>query len=113
VKLAKSGPVSENGEIEVCATIKNTGHRTGKEVLQVYVGKDGSQVERAKKELKGFKKIELAAGLSSTVRIKIPVSSLSYFNESTHKWEVEKGGYTVYVGTASDDISGELAFEVK
>lgn len=110
----KSGAETKpNGTIEVSATIKNTGDRTGKEVLQIYVGKKDSRVERAVKELKGFQKIELAAGEQKTVSIKIPVSSLAFFDEEAHAWEIEKGGYTVYVGTASDDIAKELQIEVK
>ena len=110
----KSGAESTtDGTIEVSATIKNTGDRTGKEVLQVYVGKKDSRVERAVKELKGFQKIELAAGEQKSVSLKIPVSSLAFFDEEAHAWEVEKGGYTVYVGTASDNIAKELQLEVK
>lgn len=110
----KSGAESTTDDtIEVSATIKNTGDRTGKEVLQVYIGKKDSRVERAVKELKGFQKIELAAGEQKSVSIKIPVSSLAFFDEEAHAWEVEKGGYTVYVGTASDNIAKELQLEVK
>ena len=110
----KSGAESTtDGTIEVSATIKNTGDRTGKEVLQVYIGKKDSRVERAIKELKGFQKIELAAGEQKNVSIKIPASSLAFFDEEAHAWEVEKGGYTVYVGTASDNIAKELQLEVK
>ena len=110
----KSGAESTtDGTIEVSATIKNTGDRTGKEVLQVYIGKKDSRVERAVKELKGFQKIELAAGEQKSVSIKIPASSLAFFDEEAHAWEVEKGGYTVYVGTASDNIAKELQLEVK
>lgn len=110
----KSGAESTtDGTIEVSATIKNTGDRTGKEVLQVYIGKKDSRVERAVKELKGFQKIELAAGEQKSVSLKIPVSSLAFFDEEAHAWEVEKGGYTVYVGTASDNIAKELQLEVK
>ncbi len=110
----KSGAEAKaDGTIEVSATIKNTGDRSGKEVLQVYVGKKDSRVERAVKELKGFQKIELAAGEQKTVSVKIPVSSLAFFDEEAHAWEVEKGGYTIYVGTASDNIAKELPLEVK
>ncbi len=110
----KSGAEAKaDGTIEVSATIKNTGDRSGKEVLQVYVGKKDSRVERAVKELKGFQKIELAAGELKTVSVKIPMSSLAFFDEEAHAWEVEKGGYTIYVGTASDNIAKEIPLEVK
>ncbi|MCB0471458.1 MAG: glycoside hydrolase family 3 C-terminal domain-containing protein, partial [Flavobacteriaceae bacterium] len=37
--------------------VRNTGNRAGKEVVQLYVSKPDSQVERADKELKGFDKL--------------------------------------------------------
>ena len=48
--------------ITVTLNVKNTGSRNGKEAVQFYVSKPGSSVERAEKELKAFKKIEIDEG---------------------------------------------------
>ena len=90
--------------LEVSLTLSNTGKCDGAEVVQVYVGKKDSKVVRAVKELKAFKKVALASGTSEKVELSIPIESLAFYNESSQKWEIENGEYTVYVGTASDNI---------
>ncbi len=108
-----SNSLSEDAELKVSATVKNTGSRDGKEVVEVYVGKKDSRVERAPKELKGFAKVEVPVGAQKQVSISIPVKSLAFFDETAQKWEVEKGDYVLYVGNSSDNITSEIAFSVK
>ena len=104
---------TESDVVTVSATVANIGNVDGKEVLQVYVGKDNSKVERAVKELKGFSKVEVQKGASVQTKVNIPIKSLAFFNEETHSWEVEKGDYTVFVGNASDNITAQLKLTVK
>ncbi len=101
-----------DGTITVTATVSNTGSRDGKEVVQAYVGKLNSRVERAPKELKGFSKVLVPAGAKRQVQISIPVSSLAFYNEDAHAWEVEKGDYKLFLGNASNNISSELSFSI-
>ncbi len=108
-----SNSLSEDAELKVSASVKNTGSRDGKEVVEVYVGKKDSRVERAPKELKGFAKVEVPVGAQKQVSISIPVKSLAFFDETAQKWEVEKGDYVLYVGNSSDNITSEIAFSVK
>jgi len=98
--------------INVKATVSNTGDREGAEVVQVYVGKQDSKVLRAVKELKGFKKAKLAAGAKAEISVEIPVEKLAFWNEETKAWEVEKGKYNVYVGTASDNIAETIEISI-
>ncbi len=104
---------SNNDEIKVTCEVKNTGKIDGQEVLQIYVGKKDSEVKRALKELKGFKKINLKADESKNVEVVLNVSNLAYYNESISDWEIEKGEYAVYVGNASDNISKEMTINVE
>ncbi|HWZ04912.1 MAG TPA: fibronectin type III-like domain-contianing protein, partial [Mucilaginibacter sp.] len=84
--------------------VKNTGKYAGKETVQLYVSKTGSVVERADKELKAFKKINVAVGETATVTLSIPVKDLAYYNVKTSKWVVEPGKYKLLAGTSSRDI---------
>lgn len=101
-----------DGTLTVTATVSNTGSRDGKEVVQAYVGKLNSRVERAPKELKGFSKVLVPAGAKQQVQISIPVSSLAFYNEDAHAWEVEKGDYKLFLGNASNNIASELSFSI-
>ena len=43
------------------------------EIVQLYISKPVSSVERADKELKAFKKVNIAAGETATVTLNVPV----------------------------------------
>lgn len=90
----------------IIATIKidNTGKYAGKETVQLYVNKPGSQVERADKELKAFKKVMIKQGSTVEVRLEIPVKDLAYYDTKNAKWVVEAGKYKLLAGTSSGDI---------
>ncbi|TYP98184.1 beta-glucosidase [Tenacibaculum adriaticum] len=99
---------SENDLITISCDVNNTGSIDGAEVVQVYVGKPKSKVKRALKELKGFKKVHVNKEQSSSVSIKIPVSSLTFYDETISDWNLEKGEYIVYVGNTSNNISKKI-----
>ena len=101
-----------NETIRVNCSVKNTGKQDGKEVVQVYVGKVNSKIDRAKKELKGFKKVFVKNNQSEQIKIDIPISSLAFYNETESDWEIEKGGYVIYIGNASDNIWEEISITI-
>ena len=101
-----------NETIRVNCSVKNTGKQDGKEVVQVYVGKVNSKIDRAKKELKGFKKVFVKNNQSEQIKIDIPISSLAFYNETDSDWEIEKGGYVIYIGNSSDNIWEEISITI-
>lgn len=110
LEIVSSGSGSENSESDferfggIRVTIKNDGAVDGAEVVQLYVGLPNAKVFRARKELKGFKKVFLKAGESKTVEIPFNDKTFRYFNIDTNKWEVEEGDYEIKVGAGSADI---------
>uniref|UniRef100_UPI00356A22DD glycoside hydrolase family 3 C-terminal domain-containing protein n=1 Tax=Lutibacter sp. TaxID=1925666 RepID=UPI00356A22DD len=111
VKTDKS-VYNSTDEIKIKATVKNIGTINGAEVVQVYVGKKGSKVTRALKELKGFEKVFVDKGTSKEVEIAINCSDLSFFDEKNNDWNLEKGTYVIYVGNASNNITTTLKIKV-
>lgn len=101
--------VDENG---VSFTLTNTGDRAGAEVVQLYISKGESQLFRPEKELKGFTKVFLEAGLSSQVTIPFDEYSFRYFDTEAMKWLVEDGEYRIMLGSSSADIRLEAAHRV-
>ncbi|QZE15093.1 glycoside hydrolase family 3 C-terminal domain-containing protein [Halosquirtibacter laminarini] len=99
--------------ITVKGEIENTGKVSGSEVIQVYVEDVKSSVLKPLQELKGFKKIKLNPLEKKTFQIKIPVSSLNYYDADNEKWVVESGRYRLRVGTSSRDIIKNIYVEVK
>jgi beta-glucosidase len=98
--------------IKISCSVENTGSVQGAEVVQVYIGKEKSKVNRALKELKGFKKLSLLKGESKTIEIHIPVGELAFYDEAISDWNIEKGEYVVFIGNASDNISKKIKITV-
>jgi len=84
----------------VKATIKNSGSVTGAEVAQLYVGIPGGPV----KQLRGFEKVSLTPGESSTVVFELTRRDLSTWDTVAQKWSLQKGSYGIFVGGSSRDL---------
>ena len=99
----------ENDVINVTAVVQNIGTNAGKEVVQVYVAKPETAIDRAAQELKAFAKTSLLAPeATQTLSLQIPVNELSYWNENTNNWSLEPGTYRIKVGTSSRSIAQEV-----
>ena len=104
--------MKENGTLSVSVDVTNTGDVAGKEVIQLYIGDNEASVARPVKELKGFRKIALEPGQKQTVTFEITPEMLKFFDADKHEWVLEKGKFTAFIGTASDDIRTQVEFEV-
>ncbi len=93
---------SDNKNIKVKVTVTNTGSRAGEEVVQLYIQDKFAKIVRPVKELKGFKKINLAAGKSQTVEFVLTDAELGYY-DNEGKFFVEPGVFAVQVGGSSDE----------
>lgn len=82
-------------------TLKNVGEVAGAEIAQLYVGKMDSEVTKARKQLRGFKKIYLEPGESVHVEIPFDSRAFRYYNTDTDSWEIEGGKYQVMVGASA------------
>jgi beta-glucosidase len=89
------------GDINVTVSVTNTGAREGDEVAQLYLRQDVSSVETPQRSLKGFSRIHLMPGETKVVSFAIPTSELAIWN-TEHRWVVERGRYTIWVGGSSE-----------
>ncbi len=113
VKTDKNEPYLENDTILVSAAIENSGKVDGKEVVQLYVSKKDSKIERAEQELKGFEKVFVNAGKTAHVTLEVPVKELAYYNVEMKKWMVETGNYTFKIGNSSRNMEAEIPVTIK
>jgi beta-glucosidase len=90
-----------DGVVQVSVDVANTGPRPGEEVVQLYVGFPGSEIDRPVKLLRGFEKASLAPGETRRVTIPVPVNDLAYYDPAAKAWVVERMEYPVYVGPSS------------
>ena len=91
---------SDFNSIKVSCTITNTGTVAGEEVVQLYIRDRIASVVRPVKELKGFEKIRLEPGASSTVTFALTDAELLYYNNDG-TMVIESGDFDVMVGGSS------------
>ncbi|WP_437395477.1 glycoside hydrolase family 3 C-terminal domain-containing protein [Flagellimonas lutimaris] len=105
--------IHENDTLKVSIPITNIGDVKGKEVVQFYVSKDSTQIDRPVQELKAFAKTTmLTSGTTDTLEVNIPVKSLRYWNEKSSQWTLEPGSYVIRAGASSRDIEKSVRIKI-
>ena len=96
----------EDGDlvVEVSCRIANAGSRSGKEVVQLYVGDPKASVDRPPRELKGFAKVDIDVGQSETLTFRLDARDLSYWSTAAADWVLEPGEFTLAIGASSRDL---------
>jgi beta-glucosidase len=87
-------------EVTVSATVTNTGHVAGSDVAQLYLS-DPAAAGEPPRQLKGFQKVTLQPGQSTTVHFTLSGHDLSYWNDAANGWVVPDGRFGVDVGDSS------------
>ncbi len=98
----KINKLEEN--VEVSFKIKNIGNIEGKEIAQLYISEQNPNIFKAKKELKGFEKVDLKPNEEKEIKITLTSDDFSYYNIETKKWSVEEGKYDILIGKSSRNI---------
>jgi hypothetical protein len=82
-------------------------------VAQLYLG-DPATAGEPPRQLKGFRKVTLQPGRSTTVRFKLSGHDLSYWDDTANGWVVPDGQFEVYVGDSSGlaDLPLQSSFDV-
>ena len=92
----------ENRGLSLSVTVKNTGGRPGKEVVQIYVGQPGGSgaCENPERILVAFDKTKLLApGEAQTFEFVIPPKYITCFDEAKSAYIMASGDYKVFAGT--------------
>ena len=96
--------IDDTQTLTATVTVKNTGDRAGKAVVQLYVAAPEMDVLRPVRELKGFEKVALEPGEAKEVAFTLDKRSFAYWCEALHDWRVVSGDYCVEVGASSRDL---------
>ena len=110
---AKINPKGDGYEVTV--TVKNSGEREGKEVVELYISApDNKAANKPAKELKAFAKTRnLKPGEKETVKLFVKTDDLASFDEAASAWVVSGGEYQFLVGASCQDIKATLKADVK
>ncbi|MFD5100159.1 beta-glucosidase family protein [Streptomyces albidochromogenes] len=75
--------------------VRNTGARTGREVVQVYLAPQADTVERPARWLAGFASVEAGPGECAETEIALPARAFEIWDEEAGAWSFVPGVYEV------------------
>ena len=101
--------IAVNGNT-VTITVRNSGTRAGREVVQVYASRADSRVQRAPRWLVGSAAVDVAPGEVAQAAITLGDHSFRNWDSSAHAWMTEPGAYQLHAGRSVNDtpLSAEL-----
>jgi beta-glucosidase len=92
------------GNITISADLSNRGDREAEEIAQLYTHDVAASLTRPARELKGFRRVRLGAGETTTVSFELSSDDLSFFGRDGKK-TVEPGLFHAWIGGRSDTDS--------
>jgi beta-glucosidase len=88
-------------KINISVTLKNSGQKTGKEVVQLYIRDHFASVTRPVRELKGFELVPLEPSESKEISFILTEEELGFY-DNDGQFIFEKGDFTIFVGGDSN-----------
>jgi beta-glucosidase len=102
-KAALSAPQATAGQtVTLRVTVKNSGSRSGDEVIQAYAHAANPPVPMPLRQLVGFLRVSFQPGETKDVEIPIPVDLLRRWDETKKSYVVDPGAYELRIGPSSD-----------
>jgi beta-glucosidase len=92
------------GDIGLTVVIRNTGPRTGREVVQAYVEPLRPEAGRPVRTLAAFAAATAGPGQSAEVRLAVPGRAFARYDEEAGAWVWPPGEFSVRVGRSSADL---------
>jgi beta-glucosidase len=103
--------VGPDERIEISITVENTGGVASDEVVQLYVRDPVASISRPVLELRGFKRVELAAGARKRVTFSLTPEQFAFWSPRG-QWLVEAGRIDFWIGASSADLRANGSFEI-
>lgn len=96
--LTGAGPDTD-GRVRV--TVANTGERAGKQVVQLYLARPDSEVDRPVRWFAAHAVVRAEAGADTTVELAVSSRAFAHWDDG---WRWEDGTFDVLVGTSAGDV---------
>lgn len=97
--------------LTVTAEVTNTGPVAGDEVVQLYIHQKYGRDSRPMRELKGFERVTLQPGETTTVTFDLGPDELRYWSTAAGEWVQDAAAFDLWVG-ADSLATLHAAFEV-
>ncbi|WP_116947354.1 glycoside hydrolase family 3 C-terminal domain-containing protein [Jiangella endophytica] len=95
-ELSVPAAITNGDGVDVILSVTNTGARAGKHVVQVYLSRDDSAVDRPVRWLAGHAVVRAGAGAEQQVTVRIGARAFAHWTDAG--WRTEPGTFTVHAG---------------
>ncbi len=85
-------------------SVRNTGLRPGRQVVQVYAERPGSVVERPVRWLVGFAPVDAEPGEEVVAEVELTRRAFEHWDTETHAWVFEPGAFQLLAGASVADL---------
>lgn len=89
---------------DVRVRLRNTGRRRGREVVQVYVARTDTAVDRPVRALAGYAAVEAGPGEEAVATVRLAARALSHWSTEHGRWETEPGAFTLLAGSSAGEL---------
>jgi beta-glucosidase len=96
--------LAPDGGLDVTVVLRNTGPRTGREVVQAYLEPSAGDPGRPVRVLAAFTAVTAAPGEQAEARLTVPARAFARYDEAAGTWIRPPGEFTVRVGRSSADL---------
>jgi beta-glucosidase len=100
--------IAAGADMTAQVRLRNTGQRRGREVVQVYLSRNG-EVDRPAHWLAGFAAVDAEPGEEAAVAVRVPARAFQHWQDG--RWQNETGNFTVHIGRSLAELP--LQVEVK
>lgn len=105
VEMEAPGTVPGSGvPVDVRVRLRNTGARRGREVVQVYLARTDTAVDRPVRALAGYAAVEAGPGEESVATVRLAARALSHWSTERGRWETEPGTFTLLAGSSAGEL---------
>jgi beta-glucosidase len=96
--------VAEDDGLDVAVTVRNTGSRAGREVVQLYLEGPADDLSRPIRVLAAFASVSAQPGQVATAQLTVPARAFTRFDERSREWTSHRGTYALRAGRSSRDL---------
>ncbi|WP_158849549.1 beta-glucosidase [Saccharothrix deserti] len=104
--LSIDAPPTEevDGDVNIAVRMRNSGQRPGREVVQVYLRRPGSAIERPARWLAGFTAVTAGPGEEVTATVLLTARAFQHWDTTDRRWSLEPGTFHLDVGSSAGAV---------
>jgi beta-glucosidase len=103
-RAAAPARAGSGGYLNVTVDVTNTGHRPGRQVVQVYACRPGSDIDRPRRWLAGFIGVTAQPGETVRADVPVPARAFQHWDVVAGRWATEPGEFRLEIGPSCAEL---------